>query len=298
MSLIVVGSVALDSVETSAGKTKNSLGGAAVYSSVVSSNYTSTKLVGVIGEDFPKEYIELLKSKNIDLEGLIKEKGKTFRWSGVYKDLNQAITLDTQLNVFANFNPILPASYLQSNFLFLGNIHPALQLKVLEQMNPKISAVDTMNFWISGEKELLTEVFKKVDIIFINDEEIKQFTEMDNIFQAAQSLLKLGPKLVVVKRGEFGAVAIGNGKFTFFTPGFPVNKVVDPTGAGDSFAGGFMGYLSSKGMYNNKIVKEAMLNGTICASYCIQGFSLDKIKEIKSVNIDSKISDLIEFISV
>lgn len=297
MSLIVVGSVALDNVETPSGKANDALGGAAVYSSVISSIFTDTKLVGVIGNDFPSEHIELLKSKKIDLEGLIQKEGKTFRWSGVYEDLNQAKTLDTQLNVFADFDPILPESYLKAEYLFLGNIHPDLQLKVLKQVKPKISACDTMNFWITGEKEKLTEVFKNVDILFINDDEIKQYAEESNIFVAAEKVLKLGLKLIVIKRGEYGAIAINN-EFTFMCPAFPVKDVIDPTGAGDSFAGGFMGYLSAKDAFNSKIIKESMINGTICASYNIQGFSLDIIRDLEKEKVESRTSKLLEIIGV
>lgn len=297
MSLVIVGSVALDNVQTPSGTAKDALGGAAVYSSVVSSLYTKTKLVGVVGEDFPQEHIDLLQKKNIDLKGLQTREGKTFRWSGVYENLNQAKTLDTQLNVFADFNPELPKSYLDSDYLFLGNIHPALQLAVLGQMNPKISACDTMNLWIDTERETLQKVIEKVDILFINDDEIKQFTDDTNVYRAAEKVLELGTKLVVVKRGEFGALAISK-DLLFFVPAFPIKNVVDPTGAGDSFAGGFMGCLAKNDNFDTNLIKKSMLNGTICASYNIEDFSLNKTKGLKKENIEIRIEQMLKFMEV
>jgi sugar/nucleoside kinase (ribokinase family) len=223
--------------------------------------------------------------------------GKTFRWSGVYEDLNQAKTLDTQLNVFADFKPELPESYIESDYLFLGNIHPQLQLDVLNKTNHKISACDTMNFWISSEKELLTEVIKKVDILFINDDEIKQFTDESNIFKAAENLLEMGTKLIIVKRGEFGAVALSK-EMKFYAPAYPVMNVIDPTGAGDSFAGGFMGYLTNCDSFDEKSIKNAMLTGTVCASYNIEEFSLRKLKDLKKEHIESRVTELLEYMGI
>ena len=280
MSLLIVGSIALDTVFTPFGKREDILGGSTIYTSMASKNFCQTNIVGVVGEDFPKEHIELLKSNDIDMEGLEIVPGKTFRWKGVYNDLNRAETLDTQLNVFAKFNPMIPENYKKCDYVFLGNIDPMLQLRVLDQMqNPKVTACDTMNFWISGNKEALLKVIKKVDILFINEDEIKMLTDESNIYQAAEIALSFGLKIVVIKCGEHGSVCIGE-NFIFFAPVYPVKKAIDPTGAGDSFAGGFMGYLTRKDNFDKDTIRNAMIYGTIMASFCVESFSLERVKEL------------------
>lgn len=286
MSLLIVGSIALDTVFTPFGKREDILGGSTVYTSMASKNFCQTNIVGVVGEDFPKEHIELLKSNDIDTEGMEIIPGKTFRWKGVYNDLNRAETLDTQLNVFAKFNPRIPENYQKCDYVFLGNIDPVLQLRVLNQMrNPKITACDTMNFWISGKKDALLKVIKKVDILLINEDEIKMLINESNIYRAAEIALSFGPKIVVIKCGEHGSVCIGE-NFIFFAPVYPVKKAIDPTGAGDSFAGGFMGYLTRKDNFDKDTIRNAMIYGTILASFCVEAFSLERIKEVTSEMIE------------
>lgn len=283
MSIITVGSVALDSIKTPAGSVKNALGGSAVYFSTAASYFTDVKLVAVAGNDFPIKHIELLKSKNIDLEGLeIIKGGKTFRWEGEYgENLNEAITLETHLNVFEKFKPSIPESYKKCRCLFLGNIDPELQLQVLEKINnAKIIAIDTMNFWITGKNKMLKKVIKKVDILLINDTESQMLSGKDNLSDAAESILSMGPKYVVIKRGEYGALLFSKNR-TFWVPAVPLKKVVDPTGAGDSFAGGFVGYLASRNKINDKTLNEATVSGTVMASFAVQDFSIGKTANLK-----------------
>lgn len=285
MSLVIVGSVALDSVKTPFGEVKEAVGGSANYAAMASKNFCETKLVGVVGDDYPTEHIELLRHNGVNIEGLEIKPGKTFRWVGVYNELNRAETLDTQLNLFAEFNPILPETYRNSKYLFLGNIHPALQLNVLNQMpNAKITACDTMNFWIDRNRDELLEVIKRVTILFINEDEIKMLTGEGNIFKATDIVAEMGPTLIIVKRGEYGALAVHK-DYYFFTPIYPVKDVIDPTGAGDSFAGGFMGYIAGKDSFEKEIVKKAMVHGTVMASFNVEAFSLDRLKDANMANI-------------
>ncbi len=285
MGLVIVGSIALDSVKTPFGEVTDALGGSANYAAMASKNFCDTKIVGVVGEDYPFDYIELLKHNGVNVEGLEIKPGNTFRWKGVYNDLNRAETLDTQLNVFAEFNPVLPESYNSCQYLFLGNIHPSLQLSVLNQMpNVKISACDTMNFWIERTKDELLEVIRRVTILFINEDEIRMLTGEENIFKAADLIAEMGPKLIIVKRGEHGALAVHK-DYYFFTPIYPVKNVVDPTGAGDSFAGGFMGYITGKNSFEEDVVKKAMVHGTVMASFDVEAFSIDRLKDANLANI-------------
>ena len=294
MNLVVVGSVALDSVKTPYGKVENALGGSAVYASMVSKNFCKTHIVGVIGNDFPEEHINLLQKNNICCKGLEIKSGKTFFWKGVYNNSNNAETLDTQLNVFANFNPIIPLDYRKYEYLLLGNIDPILQLNILKQMeNPIVTSCDTMNFWISGRRSELLEVINRVDILFINEEEIKMLTNQQNIFKAAEIAESYGPRLIVIKRGEYGSMAKSK-DFIFFASVYPVREVVDPTGAGDCFAGGFMGYIASQNTFNNDTIKKALIYGTIAASFCIESFSLERLKEINIKMIESRKEELRE----
>ena len=280
MSLLIVGSIALDNVETPHGKVVHSLGGSAIFTSMASKNFCKSNIVGIVGEDFPKEHFALLAENDIDTKDLKVIPGKTFHWSGKYNDLNKAETLDTQLNVFADFDPQLCEGNKNCDYLFLGNIDPVLQLRVLKQIdNAQITACDTMNFWITGAKADLLKVINNVDILFINEDELRMLTGIQNIFEAVQKAKEMGPKLIVVKRGEYGSFAYSD-DFIFFAPVYPVKKVIDPTGAGDSFAGGFMGYLASVGNFKETTIKNAMIFGTVTASFNVESFSVNRLKVI------------------
>jgi sugar/nucleoside kinase (ribokinase family) len=292
MKLVIVGSVAIDDVTTPSGRREDSMGGSAVYASIAASKFSEVGIVGVVGDDYPKKTTDLLSKAKIDLKGLEKVKGKTFRWRGVYNDLNKAETKDTQLNVFASFSPKLPKEYLNPKTLFLGNIHPQLQLDVIKKAGkPKIIALDTMNFWISGTPDLLKKAIKKVNILFVNEDEIKQLTGKNNIFDAGDKVLAMGPEYVIIKRGEYGAVAYSK-EMTFFMPIFPVRSVFDPTGAGDSFAGGFLGYITKAPKLTPAVIKKAMLHGTVTASFNIESFSFDKLLKTTNKEIEERVSFL------
>ena len=288
--VLIVGSVALDSIETPAGQIDNALGGAATYGSVAASLFAPIHLVGVVGEDFPKEHIEFLKSRNIDLAGLqVVEGGKTFRWKGDYnEDLNQAVTHETQLGVFEHFEPTLPEHYRDADFVFLANINPELQLKVLEQVRaPKLVLCDTMNLWINIAREHVVEVFKKVDIAVLNDGEAKMLTEIDNTILAGRALQKLGPKYVIIKKGEHGALMFSEHEI-FSAPSFPLEEVVDPTGAGDSFAGSLIGYLAKTGDLSRENMRRAVVYGSVVASTTVQDFSLAALRELTIGEVESR----------
>lgn len=277
MSLVIVGSIALDTIETPVGKVTDSLGGSAVYGALAASYFTKVHTVGVVGSDFPQEHIDLLLKHDIGIDGLEIREGSTFRWAGRYENWNQAQTLDTQLNVFGDFNPVLPDSCLNCNSLLLGNIHPSLQLQVLDQIKSyRFVAADTMNFWINGTRELLDKVVERVDIVFINEDELKLYANEKSVFTAAEVVLNKGPKLLVLKRGEYGSVLISN-EMMFFAPAYPIVEVKDPTGAGDSFAGGFMGYLAKAGEMTPQNLKEACLYGTVMAALNVSEFSVVKL---------------------
>ena len=292
MKLVMVGSVAIDDIQTPQDRRMNSVGGSALYASLAAAKMSEVGIVGVVGDDFPDNVCAILKQNKVDLKGLEKVAGKTFRWKGRYCDLNRAETLDTQLNVFADFSPKLPSEYIDAEYLFLGNIHPQLQLDVINQAkNAKIIACDTMNFWINGTPDLLLQVVRKVHILFINEDEIKLLTNKQNIFDAADEVLTLGPELVIIKRGEYGAIAYSK-NMLFFTPVFPVRKVYDPTGAGDSFAGGFMGYITKEGKLDSVTIKNAMLYGTVTASVNIESFSFDRLIEASLSEIQDRVNFL------
>jgi sugar/nucleoside kinase (ribokinase family) len=281
MSILVVGSIALDTVKTPFGEAEEALGGAAVYFSYAASFFNEVRLVGVIGEDFPEEHLELLAGRNIDLGGLEKAPGKTFRWKGSYDfDLNDAQTLDTQLNVFETFAPTIPDAFKDSEFVFLANIQPGLQLDVAKQVNtPKIIACDTMNFWIEGAYDQLRETLKSVDILIINDAETRELAREPSLVKAARQIIEWGPKTLVVKRGEYG-VLMFTGDTVFSAPAYPLEDVFDPTGAGDTFAGGFMGYLSAADEVNDASIRQAIVFGSTLASFNVEAFSLNRMKEI------------------
>jgi sugar/nucleoside kinase (ribokinase family) len=277
--LLVVGSVALDTVETPFGKVQEVLGGSATYFSYSASFFTRVRLVGPVGQDFPALHIRLLEDRGIDVAGLQVAPGRTFRWTGQYGyDLNDATTLDTQLNVLADFRPALAAELRRVPFLFLANIDPELQLEVLGQMaeRPRLVALDTMNFWIQGKRDALLRVLAEVDAVTINDAEARQLAREPNLIKAARVIAAMGPKTVVVKRGEYGALMVTDGAF-FFVPAYPLESVWDPTGAGDTFAGGFMGYLAAGGRTDGAAMRRALVYGSVMASFTVEDFSLNRL---------------------
>jgi sugar/nucleoside kinase (ribokinase family) len=279
MSVLVIGSIALDTLETPFGKAEEVLGGAGSYFSLAASVLAPVRLVGVVGADLPDRYLDRLRSRGVDLQGLQRvENGKTFRWSGRYEyDMNVAHTLDTQLNVFGEFEPNLPESYRETEYVYLANITPRLQLDVLDQVrNPRFVGLDSMNFWIGNPdtKRDLGEVIKRVNAVFMNDAEIRQYTGKYNLFEAARDILNLGPQVVLMKKGEHGAVAVSN-EGIFVAAAYPLETVKDPTGAGDSFAGGFMGHLSDSGDTSWTGIKRAMVFGSVIASFAVETFGTD-----------------------
>ncbi len=289
MSLLVVGSVALDSVKTPFGEAHEALGGSATYFSTAASYFTDVRLVAVVGEDFPAAHIAFLKERGIQLDGLQKRPGRTFRWTGEYGyPLNEAKTLDTQLNVFESFRPTLPASYLDSSIVFLANIDPELQMDVLRQVKrPKFVACDTMNFWIEGKRDALIKTLGAVDLVVINDSEARALAGEANLVKAAGKILAWGPKTIIIKRGEYG-VLMFNGQATFAAPAYPLENVFDPTGAGDSFAGGLMGFLSQKGEIDDATLRQAVIYGSVMASYTVEAFSLDGMRALSREAISKR----------
>lgn len=282
-SLLVVGSVALDDIDGPFGRRPDILGGSASFFAAAAAFYApqAVHLVAVVGDDFPEEHLTYLKKCGVDLAGLERTPGKTFRWTGRYADdLQTRQSLDTQLGVFAGFRPRLNDAHRGADFLFLGNIDPALQLEVLEQVKqPRLIACDTMNFWITGKLDALRRTLARVDIIIVNDEEARLLSGVHNLVKAAQAIRKLGPKAVVVKRGDAGALLFSE-TGVFATPAYPLEDVRDPTGAGDSFAGGFMGYLARAGEVTPDNVKRAMIHGSVMASFCVEDFSLDRLRTL------------------
>lgn len=289
MSILVVGSVAFDSVETPFGRVEDVLGGSGTYFSTSASFFTDVSLVAVVGEDFPAEHLEFLRSRNVDLSGLQTAPGRTFRWKGRYGyDLNEAQTLDTQLNVFETFKPDLPASCRQAEYVFLGNIDPELQLEVLKQVEkPKLVACDTMNFWIEGKREALLATLRHVDILLINEGEARQLAGEANLVKASRIILAMGPKTLVVKRGEYGVILFSEHSI-FSAPAFPLESVFDPTGAGDTFAGGFMGYLASTNNLSEGSLRQATVLGSVMASFTVEDFSLNRMKALAYPEIEER----------
>jgi sugar/nucleoside kinase (ribokinase family) len=282
MSLLVVGSVAFDAIETPLGKVDRTLGGAASYFALAASHFAPVRIVAVVGDDFTKKEQAIFRGRKINLEGVERATGKSFFWSGRYSlNMNERTTLATELNVFANFRPTLPDSYRDSQFVFLGNIDPTLQRSVLQQMHcrPKVAALDTMNYWISGTPEALRQALKDIQILMINDDETRQLTGEHNLLRAAKLVFKMGPRTLVVKRGEHGALMIHD-KFIFSVPAFPLEEVHDPTGAGDSFAGGFMGYLASVGRINEKTLRSAMVYGSVVGSFTVESFGVERLASV------------------
>lgn len=298
-SLLVVGSVGLDDVETRVGKRTGVLGGAASYFSVAASFLAPPRMVAVVGTDFPDDHTALFRRHEVDITGLERVPGKTFRWSGVYSpDFFTRTTLDTQLNVFSDFHPKLPAAWKQSDYVFLANIDPVLQLGVLEQAGkPKFVACDTMNFWISGKRPELLRLLSRVDMLLLNDEEARQLSGEANLPAAARAIRAMGPSAVVIKRGDAGALLFHE-QGVFAAPAFPLENVVDPTGAGDSFAGGFMGWLARAGSTTPQSIRTAMILGSVLASFAVEDFSLDRFQSLDLTQIRERFAafaDLVHF---
>jgi sugar/nucleoside kinase (ribokinase family) len=293
--ILIVGSMAFDDLELPTGRCADVVGGSATYSAFAASCFAPARVVAVVGEDFPPSAVERLEKRKIDVTGIEHVKGKTFRWAGRYsKDLNSRETLDTQLNVFADFRPKLPESYRESPFVLLGNIHPALQLQVLEQVSrPKLVVADTMNFWISGEPKTLASLLERVDVLIINDEEVRELTGIHNIKKAAREVLRRGPSRLVIKRGEHGALLFDEDGI-FFAPGFPLEEVIDPTGAGDSFAGGFLGYLATQSNLGGIPMRRAMVHATATASFCVEAVGTERISTLVDADIEARISAIRE----
>ena len=290
MSLLVVGSVAFDALESPYGKVDRTLGGAATYFAVAASFFTPVSLVGIVGDDFTAEDEKIFRGRNIDTDGLERAEGKTFFWAGRYsQNLNERVTLATELNVFAEFKPRLPQQYRTSQYVFLANIAPDLQRDVLHQVKkrPKIAALDTMNYWIERSNTELRETLKHVDILMINDSETRELSSEHNLLRAAKNIFKMGPTTLVVKRGEYGAMMVDK-RGIFCVPAFPLEEPHDPTGAGDSFAGGFMGYLAGCEDKNDASLRRAMVYGSVLGSFTVEKFGLDRLRHLKRSEIHAR----------
>lgn len=290
MSLLVVGSVAFDALESPYGKVDRALGGAATYFAVAASFFTHVNLVGIVGDDFTEVDAQIFRGRTIDIEGLERATGKTFFWAGRYSEnLNERVTLTTELNVFAAFKPKLPEKYRKSKYVFLANIAPDLQRDVLQQVKarPKLAALDTMNYWIERTNAELRETLKHVDILMINDSETRELSSEHNLLRAAKHIFKMGPKTLVVKRGEYGAMMVDK-RGVFCVPAFPLEEPHDPTGAGDSFAGGFMGYLAGCGDKTDTALRRAMVYGSVMGSFAVEKFGLDRLRHLKRNEIHAR----------
>jgi sugar/nucleoside kinase (ribokinase family) len=301
MANLIVGTVAFDAIETPFGKTDKIIGGAATYISLAASFFTDKlNLVSVVGGDFPQSAIKMLEDHHVDTKGLqIKKEEKTFFWSGKYhNNMNTRDTIETQLNVLENFDPIVPKEFSDSDFLMLGNLAPSVQQKVLDQMTkrPKLIALDTMNFWMDNCLEDLLEALKNVDVLTINDEEARQLSGEDSLVKAAKEIKKMGPKHLVIKKGEHGALLFGEEKI-FFAPALPLEDVFDPTGAGDSFAGGFIGYLSKTGGLSFENMKSAVIYGSVMASFCVEKFGTQRLTEITQQDIKERAQEFVSLAS-
>jgi len=295
MTLLVAGSVAFDTVETPYGKKEEILGGSATYFALSAKFFTNPRIVAVVGTDFDEKYLNLFKKNGIDIQGLEIKEGKTFRWSGVYSDdLNKRTTLKTELNVFEKFLPELNDELSKSSTIFLANIQPDLQLKVLEQMkNPQIIALDTMNHWITGQKDFLIKAIEQSNIFFVNDEEAFLLSGERNAVKACKKIMNWGPEIIIYKKGEHGSIIFYRDR-VFSIPGFPVEDAKDPTGAGDSFAGGFLGYIDKKGEYNWKTIKKATIWGTIIASFTVEDFGPEKLLNINKDALKDRLNQFCE----
>ncbi|MFN9112376.1 MAG: PfkB family carbohydrate kinase [Bacteroidota bacterium] len=301
MSLIVVGTMAFDAIETPFGKSDRIIGGAATYISWSASNFTkSIHQVSVVGGDFPEDELNALKERGVSLEGVqIKKDEKSFFWSGKYHlDMNTRDTLDTQLNVLADFDPVLPESYKNAEFLMLGNLVPAVQLKVISQLNrkPKLTVMDTMNFWMDTALEDLKKVIQQVDVLMVNDSEARKLSGEYSLVKAARTIMKMGPKYLVIKKGEHGALLFHDQQ-VFFAPALPLEDVFDPTGAGDTFAGGFIGYIAQTKDISFENMKNAIIVGSAMASFSVEKFGTTRLKEITKVDIDERINEFVQLVN-
>lgn len=292
MSILVVGSVAFDDIKTPLGERRNILGGSATYFSLSASFFSTVNLVAVVGSDFPDKYFKLFKDKGIDLTGLVVAKGNTFRWEGEYGwDFNNAKTISTCLNVFATFNPRIPKEYKNSKYLFLANIDPQIQKAVLHQVvRPKLVACDTMNHWITSKREYLLKFLKKVDLFFLNDAEARQLSGENNLLKAAKAMFRFGPKRVIVKKGEHGALLFSPNSI-FCVPAFLLEEVIDPTGAGDTFAGGVMGYLAKAGKINEESLRKALVYASVMATFAVEDFGPWKLTSIVRADINRRFKE-------
>ena len=293
MSIVVLGTLALDTVKTPSGKKENLLGGSAAHFSMAARLFTKVNLVAIIGEDFPQKHIDFLKKKGIILTSLIKGRGKTFRWEGEYKgDLNSAITLNTELGVLSAFRPTLTESQRHIKYLFLANVDPDIQMHLLEHMHaPKLIGLDSMNFWIKNKRSSLIKLLRKVNIYLANEHEAKDLSGKNNLIEAAKYLRKLGPRMIVIKKGEHGVLFYSD-NFIFSLPGYPVNKVIDPTGAGDTFAGGLMGYLAKMDKLNSQVLRKAIAYAVTIASFNVEKFGLEKTANLNIKEINTRLKKL------
>jgi sugar/nucleoside kinase (ribokinase family) len=298
--VLIVGSIGLDNLKTPHGEKHQILGGSISYSSVAARLFTPVNIVGVVGEDFPQQYIELFQSKNINLEGLEIRQGKTFRWHGEYnRDMSEATTIDTQLGSFADFNPVLNENQKNADFVFLANIQPDLQLNVLSQMDsPRFVMCDTMNLWIKTMPEKLKEVIGRLNLLLVNDKEAKMLTGEENLVLAAQKILEMGPEYVIIKKGEHGSMLFSQDGEIFILPAFPLSVVKDPTGAGDTFAGGLLGYLSQESKINFQTIKRSMISGTILASFTAQEFGIDRLKMITNEQFSQRCNEFKDILAM
>ena len=296
MTVLIVGTIGLDTIETPFGKKEEVVGGSSVHASIATSFHSPAAIVGVVGKDFPKKHLEFLNKHGVDTSGVQISEENTFRWSGYYEyDMNQAHTRDTKLNVYSHFDPKIPEELRKSEYVFLANLNPELQLKVIEQLkNPKLIAMDTMNFWIENKKEALKEVIKRVDFVLMNEGELGQFMQTPNIPSAASQLLKLGAKAAIIKKGEHGALLFKEGDH-FSAPSYPQDVLRDPTGAGDSFAGGFIGHLAKSGDLSPANIRRAIIIGSVMASFNVEDFSLDRMKRLKPEEIIERFNEFKRF---
>jgi sugar/nucleoside kinase (ribokinase family) len=296
MSMLIVGTVATDDIATPFASVEGVLGGSAVYAATAGSLYVPVQIVGVIGADFPEAYLDFLKERQFDIEGLEIQEGKTFHWAGKYHfDMNTRDTLATELNVLATFNPTLPASYRNTPYVFLANVDPVIQLSALDQMEkPRLTILDTMNYWIETQRDDLTAVIRRTDLVMINDEELRQYTDQHSLLKAARAVLELGPRALIVKKGEHGAALVTKDGY-YFAPGYPLDDVVDPTGAGDSFAGGFLGYIAKTESITPRELHRALIHGSVIASYTVEDFSVNRLKNVSAEDVQARYRDFASF---
>jgi sugar/nucleoside kinase (ribokinase family) len=297
--VLIVGSMAFDDLELPSGTFKDTLGGSGTYSAFACSAFAKSRVVAVIGDDFPDAELEHLKSKGVDCAGIERASGKTFRWAGRYDaDLASRTSLDTQLNVFASFKPKIPDAWRSSEIVLLGNIHPLLQAEVLDRMTaPRLVVADTMNFWISGEPAALAALLPRVDVLIINDEEVRQLSGLHNIRRAAAEVRRRGPKRLIVKKGEHGALLFDESGI-FAVPGYPLEVVVDPTGAGDSFAGGFAGYLATQPELTVAAMRRAMIHGTATASHCVEAVGTSRVATLSAEAVETRVADIMRLFHI